>query len=93
MNEVLVKYKQSTFLFSSVFILHLYFFLGSSLKAYFYWISRISNINEVYLKVVFATFLYTTVCFVFLNERTCETRKIVFYFTLKALFILEIIKF
>ena len=35
-NEVLLKYKQSTFLFFSVFILHLYFFLGSSLKAYFY---------------------------------------------------------
>ena len=30
--EVLLKYKQSTFLFYSVFILHLYFFLGSSLK-------------------------------------------------------------
>ena len=40
-NEVLMKYKQSTFLFYSVFILHLYFFLGSSLKAYFYWTSGI----------------------------------------------------
>ena len=49
-NKVLLKYKQSTFLFFSVFILHLYFFLGSSLKAYFYWTSRIWSINEVYLK-------------------------------------------
>ena len=40
-NEVLLKYKQSTFLFYSVFILHLYLFLGSSLKAYFYWTSGI----------------------------------------------------
>ena len=42
--------KQSTFLFFSGFILHLYFFLGSSLKVYFYWTSMISRINEVYLK-------------------------------------------
>ena len=42
-------------------------------------------------KVVSATFLL--VCFVFLKEKTCETRKNVFYFTLKALFILEMIKF
>ena len=28
-----------------------------------------------------------------LKESTCETRKNVFYFTLKALFIIEIIKF
>ena len=43
------------------------------------------------LKVVFAIFLL--VCFVYLKERTCETRKNVFYFISKALFILEIIKF
>ena len=43
------------------------------------------------LKVVSTTFLL--VCFVCLKESTCETRKNVFYFTLKALFILEIIKF
>ena len=48
-NKVLLKYKQITFLFFSVFILHLYF-LGSSLKAYFYWTSRVQSINEVYLK-------------------------------------------
>ena len=40
-NEVLLKYKQSIFLGFFVFILRLYFFLESSLKAYFYWISRI----------------------------------------------------
>ena len=39
------------------------------------------------LKVVSATFLL--VCFVSLKESTCETRKNVFYFSLKALFVLE----
>ena len=43
------------------------------------------------LKVVSATFLL--VCFVCLKEGTRETRKNVFYFTSKALFVLEIIKF
>ena len=43
------------------------------------------------LKVVFATFLL--VCFICLKESTYETRKNVFYLTLKALFVLEIIKF
>ena len=31
-------------------MLHLYFFLGSSLKGYFNWTSQIWSINEVYLK-------------------------------------------
>ena len=43
------------------------------------------------LKVVFTIFL--VVCFVCLKESTCETRKNVFYFTSKALFVLEIINF
>ena len=43
------------------------------------------------LKIVSATFLL--VYFVSLKESTCETRKNVFYFTLKAIFVLEIIKF
>ena len=43
------------------------------------------------LKVVSATFLLF--CFVCLKERTLETKKNVFYFTLKALLVLEIIKF
>ena len=43
------------------------------------------------LKVLSATFLL--VCFVCLKESTYETRKNVFYFTWKALFVLEIIKF
>ena len=38
-----------------------------------------------------ATFLL--VCFVSLKESSCETRKNVFYFTSKALFVFEIIKF
>ena len=43
------------------------------------------------LKVVSTTFLL--VCFVCLKDSTYETRKNVFYFTLKALFVLEITKF
>ena len=43
------------------------------------------------LKVVSATFLL--VCFVCLRESTCETRKNAFYFTSKALLVLEIINF
>ena len=43
------------------------------------------------LKVVPATFLL--VCFLCLKECTCETSKNDFYFTSKALFILEIIRF
>ena len=46
---------------------------------------------DLTLKVVFATFLL--VCFVCLKGSTFETRKNVFYFTSKALFVLEIIKF
>ena len=48
-SEVLLEYKQSAFLVFPVFILHLYFFLGSSLKAYLYWTSWIWSINEVCL--------------------------------------------
>ena len=47
-----MKYEQNTFLFF-VFILHLYLFLGSSLKAYFYLTSKIWSINEVYLKYIY----------------------------------------
>ena len=43
------------------------------------------------LKVVSTTFLL--ICFVSLKGSTCETRKNVFFFTLKTLFVLEIIKF
>ena len=43
------------------------------------------------LKVVSATFLL--VCFLCLKESTCETRKNVFCFTSKALFVFEITKF
>ena len=42
------------------------------------------------LKAVSATFLL--VCFVCLKESTCESMKNIFYFTSKALFVLEIIK-
>ena len=45
----------------------------------------------LHLKVVSATFLL--VCVVCLKESTCETRKNVFDFTSRALFVLEIIKF
>ena len=47
--------------------------------------------NVASLKVVSATFLL--VCFLYLKESTCETRKNAFCFTSKALFVLEIIKF
>ena len=43
------------------------------------------------LKVVSATLLL--ICFVCQKESTSKTRENVFYFTSKALFILEIIKF
>ena len=43
------------------------------------------------LKVVSATFVL--VCFLSLNESTFQTKKNVFYFTLKALFVFEKIKF
>ena len=46
---------------------------------------------ETSLKVVSTTFFL--VCFLCLKETTCETRRNVFYFTWKALFVLEIIKF
>ena len=46
---------------------------------------------QILLKVGSATFLL--VCFLSLNESTCQTRKNVFYFTSKAFFILEKIKF
>ena len=43
------------------------------------------------LKVVSATFVL--VCFLSVNESTCQTRKKKFYFTSKALFVLKKIKF
>ena len=47
--------------------------------------------NGSILKVVSATFVL--VYFLSLNESTCQTRKNVVYFTSKALFVLEKIKF
>ena len=49
------------------------------------------NLVNDYLKVVSVLFLL--VCFERLKESTCETRKNVFYFTSKALFVPEMIKF
>ena len=49
------------------------------------------NITRARLKVVPTSFLL--VCFLSLKESTCETRKNIFYFTSKALFVLEKIKF
>ena len=40
-----------------------------------------------------AQYIFLLVCFVCLKESTCETRKNIIYFTSKALFVLEIIKF
>ena len=47
------------------------------------------NQSKWNLKVVTTTFLL--VCFIGLKKSTCETKKNVFCFALKALFILEII--
>ena len=47
--------------------------------------------TNVTLKIVSATFLL--VCLVCLKDSIRETRKNVFYFTSKAIFVLEIIKF
>ena len=44
-----------------------------------------------HLKVVFAPFLQ--VCFLDLNESTCQTRENAFYFTSKSLFVLKKIRF
>ena len=49
---------------------------------------RINKDIHTYIYIYFLL-----VCFVILKEKTCETRKNVFYFTSKALFVLEIIKF
>ena len=49
------------------------------------------GLEKCLLKVVPTTFLL--VCFECLKNSTCETRKNVFYFTSKAVFVLEIIKF
>ena len=49
------------------------------------------HVSNKHLKVVSTIFLL--VCFTCLKESTCETRKNIFYFTSKALFVLEIIKF
>ena len=52
---------------------------------------QIKKFVNYILKVVSATFLL--VCFVCLKGCTCETRENIFYFTSKAFFVLEIIKF
>ena len=49
------------------------------------------NPTDSYLKFVSAIFFL--VCFVCLKESTCDTRKNAFYFTSKALLVLEIINF
>ena len=56
-----------------------------------YSISFSEQQNKLCFKVVSATYLL--VCFLRLKESTFETRKNVVYFTSKALFVLEIIKF
>ena len=63
----------------SLFLCH----FGKCNREYYEWLCR--------LKVVSALLLL--VCFVILKESTYETRKNVFYFISKALFVLEIIKF
>ena len=58
----------------------------------YFWISFLDfMVKGNSLKVVSATFLL--VCFLCLEENTFEIRKENFYFTSKALFVLEIIRF
>ena len=52
---------------------------------------NVASLSLYALNAVSARFLL--VCFVRLKESTFEVRKNVFYFTLKALFVLEIIRF
>ena len=89
--------KLKIFIFENLFDLELY------LSEWFYLLrskireeDKIVNIRKLkplkeYLKVVSATFLL--VCFVCPKESSCETRKNVFHFTSKVLFVLETIKF
>ena len=48
---------------------------------------------RISLKVVSATYLLICFVYLYIKESTCETSKNIFYFTSKALFVLEIIKF
>ena len=52
-------------------------------REYYEWLCRLKVVSTLLLLV----------CFVILKESTYETRKNVFYFISKALFVLEIIKF
>ena len=73
----------------------IYFFFEKFTKLWFKnkneCMKNLKLFSEGSLKAVSATFL--VVCFVCLTDSTCETRKNVFYFTTKALFVLEVIKF
>ena len=59
---------------------------------YNFWANLVQKVETVCLEVV--SFIFLLVCFLSLKESTCETRKNVFYFTLKAAFlVIEKIKF
>ena len=84
---------------------HIDFFLNSKRDALFHctaydqshadWDGLYDNLRNVPWENIFkGCVCYILLdCFVCLKESSCETRKNVFYFTLKALFIFEIIKF
>ena len=57
----------------------------------FYFEFHKTSVNRSFLKVVSTTFLL--VYFLSLKESTCETRKNGFYFTSKALFVCDKMKF
>ena len=65
-------------------------YVQSAVMLFVTWINLLF-LQIVSLKVVSATFLL--VDFLSLKESTCETKKNVFYFTSKALFVLEKIRF
>ena len=53
--------------------------------------TTMTGLSMEILKIMSTTF--SLVCFLCLKESTCETRRNVFYFTSKAFFVLEIMKF
>ena len=89
--------QSSCMVFFFVFYVGWAYILRGSLfiKVVSQWIQATRNLLQCYpifgLKVVPTTSLL--LCFLRLKESTCETSKNVFYFTSKALFVLEIIKF
>ena len=54
---------------------------------------KFEEINKLFYNVKVASATFLLVCFKYLKESTCEARENIFYFTSKALFVLEIPNF